>query len=85
MQKQTFIFPAGTEVTYRGWSEKGRMRYCEAFKNGPWEAWMSGYKWVQGTYKNGKKEGVWLWFNKDGSISKKINYINGKEVNENFK
>ncbi|QKK11180.1 MAG: hypothetical protein HND59_05765 [Pseudomonadota bacterium] len=79
MQKQAFNCPEGTEVTYRGWSENGRMRYCEPSKNGAWEAWMSGYKWVQGTYINGKEHGEWLWFNKDGSVSKRIIYVYGVE------
>lgn len=40
---------------------------------------MSGYKWVQGTYINGKEHGEWLWFNKDGSVSKRIIYVYGVE------
>lgn len=79
MQKSPFDCPKGTEITYHGWSENGQLRYCEPVKNGPWEAWMSGYKHVQGTYKNGQKDGKWIWFNKDGSVNKTIFYENGIE------
>lgn len=85
MKSNPLECPPGTKLTYRGWSENGTQRYCEALKNGPWEAWMSGYKWVQGTYKNGKEHGEWLWFNKDGSVSKRIIYVNGVEQKKNGK
>jgi len=81
MQQSTFTCPRGTEVTYRGWSENGRLRYCEPLKTGHWEAWMSGYKWVDGFYKNGKKHGQWTNYNNDGSVYQVTEYNNGIEVN----
>jgi len=80
MKDSPFSCPPGTEVTYRAWSENGRQRYCEKAKDGPWEAWMSGYKWVQGYYKSGKEHGEWVWFNEDGTVSKTISYENGVEL-----
>lgn len=80
MHKEEFKCPDGTDITYRGWSEGGRQRYCEPVKNGPWEAWMSGYKWVEGSYKSGKKHGVWKWFDESGNVTKSIRYANGKEL-----
>ncbi len=80
MQANPFSCPPGTEVTYRSWAENGRMRYCEKLKDGPWEAWMSGYKWVEGSYANGKKHGKWISFNKDGSIRETTFYEEGEVV-----
>jgi len=80
MKASPFQCPPGTEVTYRGWSENGNLRYCEPDKNGPWEAWMSGYKWVDGGYLNGKKHGQWRWFNEEGEVIKVVHYNHGQEV-----
>jgi hypothetical protein len=82
MERSTFECPAGTDVTTRGWSEAGYLRYCEPKKNGPWEAWSSGYRQVQGEYRNGKEHGTWRWFNRDGSIQSTIVYDNGSKVSE---
>ena len=80
MKASPFQCPVGTEVTYRGWSENGNLRYCEPVINGPWEAWMSGYKWVEGSYLNGKQHGQWQWFNESGVVIKVVLYSHGKEV-----
>ncbi len=80
MQNSPFSCPPGTEVTYRNWAENGRQRYCEKVKEGPWEAWMSGYKWVQGNYKDGKEHGEWVRFNKDGTVRETTTYENGVEI-----
>jgi hypothetical protein len=82
MQNSAFECPQGTEITYRGWGKNGRMRYCEASKNGPWEAWESGYRHILGNYKNGKKHGVWTWYHKDGRVYRIINYDSGTEVTD---
>lgn len=81
MKAKDFNCPQGTEVSYRGWSENGSLRYCEPLKEGKWEAWMSGYKWVDGNYKNGKKHGKWINYNEDGSITNVTEYNNGVQVN----
>jgi hypothetical protein len=83
MKASPFRCPEGTEVTYRGWSENGSLWYCEPVKNGPWEAWMSGYKWVEGNYLNGKKDGKWCWLNEEGEVTKTVSYDQGIEIIEN--
>ena len=80
METSTFPCPPGTEVTTRGWSEAGYMRYCEPKKDGPWEAWSEGYRHIQGEYKNGKEHGTWRWFNQDGTIQKTVIYDGGNIV-----
>ncbi|MCK5455890.1 MAG: hypothetical protein KAI45_02110 [Melioribacteraceae bacterium] len=79
MDNSDFKCPPNTEITTRGWSKVGYMRYCEPKKNGPWEAWSEGYKNIQGEYYNGKKHGKWTWFNSDGSTQSTITYEYGKE------
>lgn len=82
MERSTLECSPGTEVTTRGWSEAGYLRYCEPKKNGPWEAWSNGYRQVQGEYRDGKEHGTWRWFNRDGSIQSTVVYNNGSKVSE---
>jgi hypothetical protein len=82
MERSTLECSPGTEVTTRGWSEAGYLRYCEPKKNGPWEAWSNGYRQVQGEYRDGKEHGTWRWFNRDGSIQSTVVYDNGSKVSE---
>ncbi|MES9902473.1 MAG: hypothetical protein ABW168_07300 [Sedimenticola sp.] len=80
MSQTELTCPEGYEVTNRGWSKAGYMRYCEPLKHGPWEAWSEGYLQIKGEYKHGKKHGTWQWFNRGGSIQKTITYNSGTEV-----
>lgn len=82
MQSSNFVCPKETAVVYRGWSENGTSRYCAPKKNGAWEAWMSGYKWVDGYYKSGKEHGEWHWYNEEGNVTKTIVYSNGEIISE---
>ncbi len=34
----------------------------------------------EGTYKDNLKEGEWIEYNPEGSVKRKVNYLNGKEV-----
>jgi hypothetical protein len=80
MQNTPFSCPPGMVVRHDGWSENGTMRYCQPPEEGPWEAWMGGYRRVAGYYKNGKEEGTWRWFDKDGNVTKTVEYKEGKEI-----
>jgi hypothetical protein len=82
MDDTSFTCPPGTDVTTRGWSKSGYMRYCEPKKNGPWEAWSEGYRHIQGEYKNGKEHGTWRWFSPNGTIEKTIVYDGGNIISE---
>jgi len=83
MEGTSFVRPPDSEVTTRGWSKAGYMRYCEPKKNGQWEAWSEGYRHIQGEYKNGKEHGTWQWFNPDGTIYRTIVYDGGKVISDN--
>lgn len=82
MKESAFDCPPGTAITIRGWSKAGYMRYCEPKKNGPWEAWSEGYRQIQGEYENGKENGTWCWFNRNGSIQNTVIYDSGNKLSE---
>jgi len=80
MKASNFECPPGMDVRTEGWSKLGVSRTCSSPRHGKWEAWSDGYKNIDGFYEHGKEHGVWIFYNKDGSISKKIEYKRGVEV-----
>ena len=51
--------------------------YFKKFSDLPFNGKITGNP--QGEFKNGKREGAWVWENKNGQINTKGNYKNGKE------
>ncbi|MDB9958253.1 hypothetical protein OAD42_04115 [Oceanospirillaceae bacterium] len=49
--------------------------YYEKSTDVPFNGNITGLE--QGSFKNGKKEGVWLWYWSNGQLSSKGNYNNG--------
>jgi hypothetical protein len=82
MKDSIFECPAGTEVRTEGWSKLGVSRTCSSPRHGRWEAWSDGYKRIDGIYQHGKKHGVWVFYNPDGSVSKRIEYKQEAEMPE---
>lgn len=80
MGKNEFTCPEGTELKIERWSKLGYSRICTPLKHGKWEAWSEGYKNIDGNFINGEEDGIWVWYNKDGSVYKKIEYNQGKEI-----
>ncbi len=58
------------------------MRFCKRgeVNDGPWTAWEAQHKNIDGEYKNGKQQGLWTWWNKDGSKHGVIEYQEGIEI-----
>ena len=83
MKSGNFDCPEGMEEKTERWSKLGYSRSCVKPKHGKWEAWSEGYKHIDGFYNHGKKEGVWVFYNSDGSISKKVEYKEDREVSAN--
>ena len=50
--------------------------FYEKFTDVPFSGKVTGTE--QGSFKNGKKEGSWLWYWSTGQLAKKGNYKNGK-------
>lgn len=80
MDKVPFSCPEGFEEKRERWSKLGYSRTCNPSKDGKWEAWDNGYKNIEGFYKNGQEDGKWVWYNKDGSVYRIVEYKNGKEI-----
>tara|TARA_B110000438_G_scaffold211560_1_gene203624 strand:- start:45 stop:491 length:447 start_codon:yes stop_codon:yes gene_type:complete len=51
--------------------------YYKKFSDLPFNGKITGNP--QGQFKNGKRDGTWVWENKNGHINTKGNYKNGKE------
>jgi len=51
--------------------------YYKKFSDLPFNGKITGNP--QGAFRNGKREGAWVWENKNGHINTKGNYKNGKE------
>jgi hypothetical protein len=51
--------------------------YYKKFSDIPFSGDITGNP--KGEFKNGKREGVWIWENKNGQINTKGNYKNGME------
>lgn len=80
--KIQFQCPDGTTETIERWREAGYMRFCKKgeVNDGPWTAWEAQYKNINGEYKKGRKHGIWVWWNKDDSKYRVIEYREGTEI-----
>ena len=54
--------------------------YYKKFSDVPFSGKLTGME--QGTYKNGKKEGAWVYYYSNGQVSYKGNYKNGEREGE---
>ena len=74
----------GTAEKREVWSKLGIAIYCQKdnIKNGVWQAWDGGYMHISGEYMNGKKHGVWKYFNALGEQWGSRTYDAGEEVTE---
>lgn len=70
-EKLTCPTPAVAE--FEAWGKSGTQQVCK-IKHGPFVAWEGGYIHVRGQYENGKETGVWYWYDKNGSVEKKVDY-----------
>ena len=77
-----FQCPDGTTEAIERWGKTGYMRFCKKgeVNDGPWTAWEAQYRNIDGQYQNGKKHGIWTWWNKDGSKYRIIEYREGTET-----
>lgn len=75
---------AGSSEKREVWSKLGVAVFCEkdGAKHGSWQAWDGGYLHISGNYADGKKHGVWKYFNAYGERWGTRVYASGKEVSE---
>jgi len=74
--------PDGSHSEIERWGGVGENGWLHACKmnHGLFTTWSGEVKAVEGNYVNGKKEGVWSIWNKEGKKQKEITYKGGKEV-----
>jgi hypothetical protein len=70
---EKLVCPAPAVAEFEGWGKSGMQQSCK-IKHGPFVAWEGGYVHIRGQYENGKEAGIWYWYNKNGSVEKKIDY-----------
>lgn len=70
---EELLCPEPAVAQFEPWGKSGSQKICKV-KHGPFVAWESGYVHVRGQYDNGTKAGVWRWFDKDGNVTKEIDY-----------
>jgi len=71
--------PAPAVAEFQAWGKSGTQHVCK-IKHGPFVAWEGGYVHVRGQYENGKEAGVWYWYDKNGSVVKKIDYSRTEQL-----
>ena len=43
------------------------------------ESWDNGQIKSEGNYKNGNKDGKWVWYYESGKVKWEVNYVDGKQ------
>lgn len=68
--------PPGARRIARPWGKAGWMVSCErnGRGHGPWLSAEGGRLQVRGSYWNGARDGVWEWYNDDGTVAKRLSY-----------
>jgi hypothetical protein len=69
--------PEPAVAQFEPWGKSGLQQICK-IKHGPFVAMEGGYVHVRGQYDNGKEVGVWLWYDVQGKIVKKVDYSKNK-------
>ena len=69
----------GTRVGHwTQWYENGKKWYEGDYKDGEghWTFWYeNGKKWYEGEFKNHQRNGIWMYWNEDGSIDHELSGI----------
>jgi len=64
----------------------GEMTYVEGILSGPTAAYFEGGQLnMEGSLKNGRRDGTWKWYHENGNLETSISYVNGvKEGEQRF-
>ncbi|MBF0647049.1 hypothetical protein HTZ97_09485 [Desulfuromonas acetoxidans] len=73
MHSEKIECPDNAHVEYSPWGERGWVKACKK-NHGKYSVWEGDIKRIDGQFFNGKKVGIWTFYNNDGSISKTVNY-----------
>ena len=89
---EEFSYAPLEQIPYTGWTKRmyddGKLGYLKQYKDGKPDGayyyyWQSnGQKWIEGNFKDGKEVGIWIFYNKDGTISSRHTYKDGEIVED---
>lgn len=83
---QTFTCPAGTTEELKRWHLDGYVRRCvdeNKQTQGPMIGWRAAHLAVTGNYRDGVRDGEWLWYRAKGGIARSEAYRMGRRMNDN--
>ncbi len=80
IQKYNLNCSEGSVVNIERWGKNGYSKSCIGATNGRWIAWENGYKNIEGEYLEGKENGKWIWFHKNGAVYREVTYDHGNET-----
>lgn len=70
--------PPPSVVQVESWGKSGSQQICK-IRHGPFIASEGGYIHLRGNFHNGKKSGVWKWYDRAGTVIKEVDYDKGVE------
>ena len=89
---EEFSYAPVEQIPYTGWTKRmyddGKLGDLKQYKDGKpdgayYNYWQSnGQKWIEGNFKDGKKVGIWVFYNKDGTVSSRHTYKDGEIVED---
>ena len=89
---EEFSYAPVEQIPYTGWTKRmyddGKLGYLKQYKDGKpdgayYNYWQSnGQKWIEGNFKDGKEVGIWVFYNKDGTVSSRHTYKDGEVVKD---
>jgi len=76
--------PKGAVESVERWGQWGYSRFClkDGKENGKWVGWEKQHKVIEGNYRQGKKHGLWTWFDDEGRVTRTIQYVDGVDIGE---
>ena len=89
---EEFSYAPVEQIPYTGWTKRmyddGKLGDLKQYKDGKpdgayYNYWQSnGQKWIEGNFKDGKEVGIWVFYNKDGTVSSRHTYKDGEIVED---
>jgi len=83
---QPFSCPVGTVEELKRWYLDGYVRRCiddNKQVQGPMIGWRSAHAVVSGQYRDGHRDGDWVWYNAKGEVARTKRYQEGDNTDEN--
>lgn len=79
-----FSCPSGSVEQVERWGTIGWARFCSraGLEHGPWQAWEHQQLVISGGFYEGRRDGAWKIFNRDGSLHKSLQYKMGSLQSE---